>query len=398
MRLRVGTFFRIKGISMSDERCLNAQEQIRYLRDCKAVTFEIVDEEDARCFLEDRNYFFKLKAFAKNFDKRFAEGEGKGKYINLDFGHLVELSRLDKQLRDTVLQLTLDIEHCLKTRINKAAMASRADSCGLTERYLASSRENVVAEQASKMDEAHTKSLARKACALLQQVDGASSAEDLARKVNEVAELLDEARLHRSPDHITDSLSRMKDSPYSKDLVEKHEGKPLPYWCFLELVSFGTTISFYGACFKKDGLLGPDQPEHSVQKRTRNLLRRAQSLRNAAAHNDCLLNRLSCHSRSKSSAGVKKMLLESYPIQEERLYPVSNVSVAIDLAAVLMCYDEFVPFGETRRATANRLRGFASRFACHEDWFKKTASVADFLTFATHLFYCFADTFENGRE
>lgn len=102
---------------------LNATEQVAYLRDKKDVAFNLMDEEAAVRFLSNRNYFFKLKAFAKNYEKRFKEGDRKGRYIGLEFVYLVELSRIDRQPRDLVLHLTLDIEHCLKVRINRGAMA-----------------------------------------------------------------------------------------------------------------------------------------------------------------------------------------------------------------------------------------------------------------------------------
>ena len=87
------------------------------------------EKEDAERFLADRNYFFKLKAFAKNYNKRFAGGDAKGRYIGLDFAYLVELSRIDKQLRDLVLDLTLDIEHYLKVRINRSALSTTLSCC-----------------------------------------------------------------------------------------------------------------------------------------------------------------------------------------------------------------------------------------------------------------------------
>lgn len=108
---------------------LSAAEQVVYLRDKKDVTFSYMSEEDAERFLADRNNFFKLKAFAKNYDKRFAGGDAKGRYIGLDFAYLVELSRIDKQLRDLVLDLTLDIEHYLKVRINRSALSTTLSCC-----------------------------------------------------------------------------------------------------------------------------------------------------------------------------------------------------------------------------------------------------------------------------
>lgn len=131
---------------------LSAAEQVVYLRDEKDVTFNYMSEEAAEHSLADRNYFFKLKAFAKNYDKRFMDGEAKGRYIGLDFAYLVELSWIDKQLRGFVLDLTLDIEHYLKVRINRSAMAARCDPGDLAARYLAYSHENVVKDQVSKVD------------------------------------------------------------------------------------------------------------------------------------------------------------------------------------------------------------------------------------------------------
>ena len=86
-----------------------------------------MDEKTAARFLSDRNYLFKLKAFAKNYEKCFKDGDRKGRYIRLEFAYLVELSRIDRQLRDLVLHLTLDIEHYLKVRINRGAMAAGRD-------------------------------------------------------------------------------------------------------------------------------------------------------------------------------------------------------------------------------------------------------------------------------
>lgn len=153
-RLRVETFFRVRSLTMAQRQvAMTAKEQIAYLRDEKDVSFKLVNEDEACAFLSNWNYFFKIKAFAKNYDKRMVEGNAKGKYINLDFGHLVELSRLDKYLRDLVLMLTLDIEHNLKVRINRAAMRQGVDPYDLTVRYLAISGANVVADQKQKFDD-----------------------------------------------------------------------------------------------------------------------------------------------------------------------------------------------------------------------------------------------------
>lgn len=86
---------------------MGAHAQVSYLRDEKNVSFRLMSEEDAAAFLEERSFFFKLKAFAKDFEKYACKPGEKGRYVNLDFGHLVELSKLDKALRSLVLDLAL---------------------------------------------------------------------------------------------------------------------------------------------------------------------------------------------------------------------------------------------------------------------------------------------------
>lgn len=95
---------------------LNINSQIEYMKNVNGIKFDIATEDQAREFLKHSNYFFKLKSFAKNYDK-YNNGEFKDKYINLDFAYLQELSRLDMILRKLIINMTLDIEHFAKTKL-----------------------------------------------------------------------------------------------------------------------------------------------------------------------------------------------------------------------------------------------------------------------------------------
>lgn len=70
------------------------------------IKINIVSEQQAAAFLSENNYYFKLKAFCKNYSK-FSQGENAGKYFNVDFAYLQELSTLDMYLREIVLNFTL---------------------------------------------------------------------------------------------------------------------------------------------------------------------------------------------------------------------------------------------------------------------------------------------------
>ena len=54
---------------MDQTSIMTAADQVAYLRDDKNVSFNLVTESDAVTFLEERNFFFKVKAFAKDFEK-----------------------------------------------------------------------------------------------------------------------------------------------------------------------------------------------------------------------------------------------------------------------------------------------------------------------------------------
>ncbi len=91
---------------------LTIEEQIQDMVD-KGIKFELYSIEEAKRFLKYKNYYFKLKSYAKNYniDKRT------NKYYNLDFAYLVELSELDMYVRQIILELSLDVEHFLKVRL-----------------------------------------------------------------------------------------------------------------------------------------------------------------------------------------------------------------------------------------------------------------------------------------
>ncbi|MGE7925736.1 Abi family protein [Viridibacillus arvi] len=78
------------------------------------VQFTHISEADAIPYLEERNYYYKFACYRKNFRKN-----NKNKYIDLDFQYLITLSKLDKELRYILLQMTLEIEHFLKVKILK---------------------------------------------------------------------------------------------------------------------------------------------------------------------------------------------------------------------------------------------------------------------------------------
>lgn len=99
-------------------------EIINHLKNDLGVTFNYVSENDASEFLHKNNYYFRLKQYMNNFDNKTK----KGKFINLDFGHLVELSTIDMYFRKLILKMTIDLEHYLKVGLVNTCQTNLADN------------------------------------------------------------------------------------------------------------------------------------------------------------------------------------------------------------------------------------------------------------------------------
>ena len=91
---------------------LSTKELIKHMK-TKGVLFNIISEDKAAHFLDEHNYYYKLAAYRKNYDKR-PNGPRKGTYMRLEFAYLQDLSTIDCKLRYLVLSMCLDIEHSLK--------------------------------------------------------------------------------------------------------------------------------------------------------------------------------------------------------------------------------------------------------------------------------------------
>ena len=84
----------------------------------KNITFAVMDVDDVKAYLGKNNNYFKLSSYRKNYSK-YTSGERAGQYENLDFAYLIELARIDVQLRKVILGMCLDIEHFLKVGLIK---------------------------------------------------------------------------------------------------------------------------------------------------------------------------------------------------------------------------------------------------------------------------------------
>jgi hypothetical protein len=216
---------------------LNSEQLIGRLEK-KGVKFDLYSIEQASVFLSKHNNYFKLTSYRKNY-RTSKNAEGIVQYVDLDFMHLIVLSRIDMLLRYHLLQMCLDIEHSLKVRCLKIIEENTIDDgYSIVKDYVDYKKSDLVPFK-----------------------------KDIVREV-----------------------SRNVGSIYLRDLMAKHEVTcastvlgDFPVWAFLEVISLGTLrdfIAYYDNKYK----LGDKQLVY--------LIGLVREVRNASAHNSCMLNNL----------------------------------------------------------------------------------------------------------
>ena len=93
---------------------LSVAQQIEHMKS-KGIGFTIIGEAEAAEYLSNNTYYFKLRAYAKNYDK-YKATEKIGQYVNLEFAYLKDLAIIDMHLRHYILKTSVDLEHTVKTR------------------------------------------------------------------------------------------------------------------------------------------------------------------------------------------------------------------------------------------------------------------------------------------
>ena len=369
------------------KRNLSAAEQVAFLRDEKGVSFSLVSEADAVEILSHGICLYRLKAYAADFDTYHEKGARRGRYIGLDFGHLVELEVLDSRLRALVLSLCLDVEESLKVRINRAAMGAGVDPYALTRGYLEAARDGVVSDQLVHYDRVAAEPAISRAAGILASADPSDPVATM-DAVNAAMAALAGVAAGRDPNYVLRSIEGMSASTYSGGIVRRYPNGEMPYWCLLELLSFGPLTGFYRQCFKRGGLI--DCPaETALLRECKSMLRQAQGMRNAAAHNDAMLNTLSAYRTSSYLKGCRRKLRER-GIEGPWVDAVASVPVAMELAAVLMCHESLVERQGARELAARGMRSLSERLEENVEWFSKSYPVSSFIEYASRLLREFA--------
>ena len=210
-------------------------EMVPYLKE-KNIKFDKCSECDAEKYLRENNNYFNVTAYKNNFVK-YQCGTLKGKYIDLDFAYLKDLSIIDYRTRLVLFKMIIDIEHYLKIRIlNTIEEIEEENGYSIVNMYLEHDFNNP-----------------------------------------------------KIPKRIHESIRKKVTNEYYKKIFSKYDLdndtkiENIPIWEFLEIITFGELINFFDFYTQKYSL---DDHKYVF------ILREINKLRNAVAHNSCVLSEL----------------------------------------------------------------------------------------------------------
>lgn len=216
---------------------LHINEMVDHLK-LKNIKFERISEKDAENYLKNNNNYYNLTSYKNNFEKYFVNGIFIDKYIDLDFSYLKDLSIIDHRLRLILFKMIIDIEHYLKIKIlNTIESIDEEDGYRIVNRYLEQDFYNV-----------------------------------------------------KFPKKVHNSIFKKVGSEYYQKIFSKYDLdkdkklENIPIWEFLEIITFGELVNFYDFYTNEYKLKDENKDVY--------ILRDIVKLRNAVAHNNCILSEL----------------------------------------------------------------------------------------------------------
>lgn len=267
----MNTMANLEKNNTSLRKMMKVNEMIDYLK-LKNIKFEKISEEEALVYLRNNNNYYNVTSYKNNF-LRYPSPAGKyeGLYQDLDFAYLIDLSIIDYRVRLILFKMIVDIEHYLKIRILNA----------------------------------------------IENID----IEDGYRIVNMYLDkdFTDE----KFPKKLHNNIFKKLGSEYYQKIFSKYDFNKdeklenIPIWEFLEIITFGELVNFYELFTN----------EYNLKEEIKNvyILRDIVKLRNAVAHNTCVLSELDKKDNSYSASyKVINFLKECNVGKEMRNNKLSN--------------------------------------------------------------------------
>lgn len=297
---------------IANKKMLSIEEMIDNLKS-KNIKFEKMSEDDAKKYLKYNNNYHNLTAYKKDFLK-YNLGELTGKYIDLDFAYLKDLSIIDMRTRILLFKMVIDIEHYLKIKIlNTIESIPEEDGYRIVNMYLEYDYDK------------------------------------------------NEKRLHNS------IFKKLGSDDYQKifskyDIDKDKKLENIPIWEFLEIVTFGELISFYEYFTNEYNL--------EEEKKDIFIFREIVKLRNAVAHNTSILSELNtANNNYPVSYKIIKYLKDSKLGKKIRTKKMSNSRIK-QITCVLYMFNQIVTSDGIKKNIKKEINDlFFNRIIKHKEYY-----------------------------
>lgn len=323
--------------NIEEKPVLSSAQLIQKMKDEKGITFCIVSEKEAEEYLFNINNFLRTASYRKNYQK-YQKGSNEGKYINLDFAYLKELSTIDMHFRMEIIHLCIDIEHDLKVKILQEVEKSNIDGYSVVREFLAKN-EGIVKKIAANCSSPFTCNLIQKYFTIEEEIEPIRN-----KKVN---------------------------------IISKYDDCPI--WVFLELITFGDLIYFY-TFFCEQMEIRP-----IISK---SLLHLVKNLRNGCAHNNCILANLSAET-SKTPPEISRAVSGIKIAKDQRRKKLTCRPV-LEFVTLLYVYDKLVSKKVKQKEFEKLYKLFTNRMLRNKEYFKDNElikSTYDFSMKTLSFFY-----------
>ena len=294
---------------------INVSNMVSYLKN-KNIKFKLISETDAEDYLRKNNNYYNLTSYKHNFERYLFDGKFVDKFIDLDFAYLKDLAIIDYRIRLLLFKMIIDTEHYLKMKIlNTIETIEQEDGYRIVNLYL----------EKDFNDEKFPK------------------------------------RVHNSIfKKVGNEYYQKIFSKYDVDKDKKLEN--IPIWEFLEIITFGELVNFYDFYTKEYNLIDENRDIY--------ILRDIVKLRNAVAHNTCVLNELSKKDNSYPPAYKIVQYLNNCNIgKETRINKLSNSRVR-QITYTLYMFNEIVTSNEIKQNLKEKINKlFFGRIILHKEYY-----------------------------
>jgi len=314
-------------VKIEKKEKLSIDEQIEYLK-AKGIQFNEVSVQEAKIYLSGNSYYYKVTAYRKNFPKSSV-----GRYENLDFAHLKDLSILDMHLRYLIIKMSLDLEHSLKSIVINAITEDEGeDGYRIIDEYNAYEKEEYLKKDLPSDDYIHVK------------------------------------------DKILKEVKNPRD--YNYDFYNKSKDN-LSIWKLIEMMSYGQLSSFIK--FYVD----TSRFKSRQLKDARKLFHYSKNVRDSAAHSRPILNDITIEKQmDKPNIIIKNYVIQNGLDSDIASRLLTNFKIN-DLCSLIFLHNQYINGKYMRKARRSELVNLLNRVLYKKIIYKDVSNFSEI----TNLFF-----------